>query len=164
MIKIISAVSQNGVIGDANKNTIPWQGKYPEDFKFFRQMTTGGQVIFGRKTYESIGKPLPKRRNVVITRQENMEGVDCQRSLDIFFRNENIKLYDQIQTYWICGGSGIYRDGMEYASEIYLTLIPEVVKCDNPVFFPWIDPSKFKVDDIFHIENSELRVAKYIKL
>src|SRR5260221_8765975 len=104
MNKIISAVSLNGVIGQ--NNTIPWN--YPEDFKFFRQMTTGGQVIFGRKTYESIGKPLPKRRNVVITRQTKMEGVDCYESLDSFFQQESLKLYREEPTYWFYGGENIY--------------------------------------------------------
>lgn len=161
-INIIAAVSKNGVIGC--DNDIPWKGKYPEDFKFFRQMTTGGEVIFGRKTFESIGKPLPKRNNIVITRQEKMDGVTCFPSLDSWVRSRALIEEDVATTKWICGGAGIYRDAMEYASEIYLTLIPEVVASDNLVCFPWIDPTRFTVAEAITIEGSELKVLKYIRV
>jgi len=160
MIKMIAAVSQNGVIGC--DNDIPWKTKYPEDFKFFRQMTTGGEVIFGRKTFESIGKPLPKRNNIVITRQEKMDGVTCFPSLEAWYRDRSIILEDVAITKWICGGSAVYREGMKYASEIYLTLIPEEVFGKELVFFPWISPS-FQMVELLDLENSTLKVAKYVR-
>ncbi len=162
MIKIIAAVSKNGVIGC--DNDIPWKSRYPEDFKFFRQMTTGGEVIFGRKTFESIGRPLPKRNNIVITRQEKIDGVTCFPSLASWVRSRALILEDVMTTKWICGGAGIYRDAMEYASEIYLTLIPEVVTGDNLVCFPWIDPTRFAVTETMVIEGSELKVLKYTRV
>jgi len=170
IVKIIAAVSKNGVIGDAHSNDIPWKGRYPEDFKFFRQMTSGGAVIFGRKTFESIGKPLPKRANIVITRQEKIEGAYCYDSLDTWYRRMSLVLEDAMTTKWICGGANIYREAMllegcnnmPVVSEIYLTLIPEVVKTDSPVYFPWIDPTRFEPSEIINLENSELKVMKYV--
>lgn len=158
---MIAAVSQNGAIG--RDNDIPWKTKYPEDFKFFRQMTTGDEVIFGRKTFESIGKPLPKRNNIVITRQEKIDGVTCFPSLEAWHQSRSLILEDIAVTKWICGGSEVYREGMKYASEIYLTLIPETVTGNNLTLFPWIDPSRFSVVETIDIENSELKVVKYVR-
>jgi dihydrofolate reductase len=161
MIKMIAAVSKNGVIGQ--NNDIPWRGKYPEDFKFFRQMTTGGEVIFGRKTFESIGKPLPKRNNIVITRQEKIDGVTCFQSLDSWVRSRAMILEDVTVTKWICGGARLYQEGMEHASEIYLTLIPETIKGEGLVHFPWIDLTLFRESECISIENTELKVLKYVR-
>lgn len=165
-LKLIAAVSLNGVMGDANSNSIPWQGKFAEDFKFFRKMTTDGQVIFGRKTYESIGKPLPKRTNIVITRLKDIEGVFCYPSLEHYINKYNLVLEDHITNKWICGGSNIYREAMRLPElkEMYITIIPEVVNIANPVYFPFVDPSKFKVEDFISLENSELKVAKYVRV
>lgn len=160
IIKIIAAVSKNGVIGV--NNDIPWKGRYPNDFKFFRQMTTGGEVIFGRKTFESIGKPLPKRNNVVITRQEKIDGVTCFPSLEKWFTDRSLILKNVATTKWLCGGAGIYEEGMKYASEIYLTLIPEIVEGNNLVRFPWIDLTRFKQDETIKIDGCDLKVAKYV--
>ena len=158
---MIAAVSQNGVIGC--DNDIPWKTKYPEDFKFFRQMTAGGEVIFGRKTFESIGKPLPKRNNIVITRQEKIDGVTCFPSLGAWHRSRSVILEDVAVIKWMCGGSEVYREGMKYASEIYLTLIPETVTGSSLALFPWINPSLFSVAETIAIENSDLKVVKYVR-
>jgi len=160
IIKMIAGVSSNGVIGQDGK--IPWS--YPEDLKFFRQMTTGGEVIFGRKTFESIGKPLPKRNNIVITRQDRIDGVTCFPSLKSWHNSRALILEDVMTTKWLCGGAGIYRDGMEYASEIYLTLIPEIITGEDLVFFPWIDPTIFQLAETTTIEGSELKVLKYTRV
>src|SRR5882757_7014150 len=83
MISIITAVSLNGIIGDANSNNIPWMGRYPEDMKFFRQQTAGATIICGRHTFESFGaKPLPKRRNIVVTHSDQYKdsGVEVAQS------------------------------------------------------------------------------------
>lgn len=161
-INIIAAVSRNGVIGQ--NNDIPWKSKYPEDMKFFRKMTTGGEVIFGRKTFESIGKPLPKRNNIVITRQEKIEGVTCFPSLDSWIHSRALILEDVMTVKWICGGAGLYQEGMEHANEIFLTLIPEKITGENLVYFPWIDPTKFQTAELIPIEGSELKVARYIRI
>ncbi len=167
IVKVIAAVSQNGVLGDANSNTIPWN--YPADFKFFKEMTSGDTVIFGRKTFESIGKPLPKRTNIVITRQENIQGVKCYSSLENWYRYYSLVLEDCATTKWICGGANIYREAMQLkpvnnmplVEEIYLTMIPETIKVENPIYFPWINPIDFKPVDVFNITDSNLHVVKY---
>lgn len=162
-IKMIVAVSHNGVIGQ--KNSLPFH--YKEDMKFFRSMTAESTVIMGRNTFESIGKALPKRHNIVITRNPlNAENVTIVPNLDsaINAAKENIISNNMKDDIWIIGGSYVYRDGMRYASEIYLTLIPEVVQGDNLVYFPWVNPIDFQVAEYIQLENSELKVAKYVRV
>lgn len=159
MIKIIAAVSQNGVIG--KNNDLPWgKDKYPEDMKFFRQMTANSIVIMGRRTFESMGsKPLPKRENILISRKVD-ERLHTFTSLDKAISEYNTE--DCQWDIWLIGGAGIYREGMKFAHEIYLTLIPEEVHGDGLIYFPWIDPSKFTLAGLQKLENSELFNAKYV--
>lgn len=165
ILKIIAAVSQNGILGDGDLNDIPWKGRHPADFKFFREMTAGGAVIMGRRTYESIGRPLPKRANHVITRQEKIEGVYCHPSLEAYIRRYSLVLEDQITNKWLCGGANIYREGLQLpeTKELYITLIPEQIHCANPIFFPWIDPTKFQMTELIPLEGN-LQVAKYVRV
>ena len=86
MIKIVVAVSKNWVIG--NNNTLIW--KLPNDLKRFKEITTGGSVVMGRKTYESIGRPLPNRRNIIITRDLNYHIEDCDNEIKIEKKNNII--------------------------------------------------------------------------
>lgn len=158
-IKMISAVSINGVIGKENK--IPWS--YPEDFKFFRQMTLNQEVIFGRKTFESLPNPLPKRTNTVITRQAEIPGASTFPSLEAWHRSRSLIFEDVKTTKWVCGGANIYREGMKYANDIYLTLIPETIQGDDLIYFPWINPSLFEVNDVFLLNNSPLNVVHYVR-
>lgn len=164
MIRMIAAVSANGVIG--KENTLPFH--YKEDMKFFRAKTSGSTVIMGRNTFESMGsKPLPKRLNVIVTRKE-MESTDsffASPSLGdaIKTAKEVIISKDLSDDIWLIGGSAIYRDGMQYADEIYLTLIPDTVEGEGLVHFPWIDPTKFEVKEYIWLEDSTLRVARYVK-
>lgn len=163
---MIAAVSQNGVIGQ--NNDIPWKGRYPADFKFFRQMTTGGEVIMGRRTFESMNnKPLPKRNNIVITRQEKLDGVQCFSSLKSWAQSRALILEDVATTKWIIGGANIYREAMQLEDlrEIYLTLIPEVINGENLVFFPWINPLVFQVaDDFISLPDSDLKAVLYTRI
>lgn len=139
--------------------TLPWpMDKYPEDMKWFRSQTANSTVIMGRRTWESIAsKPLPKRRNIVITKFK-IDGIETYTSL-----NESIEYCKGDKNIWLIGGGNIYREGMKYATEIYLTLIPEIVNGNDLVYFPWIDPSKFKIEEFISIENSELKVARYVR-
>jgi dihydrofolate reductase len=176
MIRMIAAVSRNGVIGRDNK--LPFD--YPEDLKFFRKMTAGSTVIMGRKTFDSIGRPLPKRRNIVITRNDKpIEGVELATSLRdaIDIADEPIPLAGLVDdktglpilpidnnNIWLIGGASVYSEGLIHAREIYLTLIPEIIEGENLVRFPWISPLEFKVSDFISLENSELKVAKYVRV
>lgn len=138
MIKIIVATSRNRVIG--NDNTLIWH--LPADLKNFKRLTTGSVVIMGRKTYESIGKPLPYRRNIIITRDENYKVDNCEivnsleEALLICFEN-----------CFIIGGGEIYKQVLPIADEIYLTLIDEVFEGDT--YFPEIG------DDWFESERQD---------
>jgi dihydrofolate reductase len=137
MIKIIAAVSENMVIGKDNK--IPWH--YPEDLKHFKEMTLDSVVIMGKKTFESIGKPLPRRKNIVITSNPINE-IECYSSLE-----DALNFY-QFNQIWLIGGRSIYEQGMEYANEIHLTRIPIYIEGDDVIKFPNINESFSKKETI----------------
>ena len=108
MVSIIVAKSKNGVIGVDNK--LPWN--LPEDLKRFKELTTNNVVIMGRKTFESLGKPLPKRTTIIITRNLNykVEGCIVVNSLE----NAIIEAREDDNPY-ILGGGEIYRQALDYA-------------------------------------------------
>jgi dihydrofolate reductase len=126
--KAIAAMSLNRVIGSHNK--IPWH--LPEDFKWFKQMTTGHVIVMGRKTYESIGKPLPNRTTVVISRrQAGIPGVEIIPDLDRLDPQGPLLRGREV---FVCGGAEIYRQMLPRCSDLYLTLVKRVVEGDT--FFP----------------------------
>ncbi|MBR5133755.1 MAG: dihydrofolate reductase [Alistipes sp.] len=130
MVSIIVAVAQNGTIGD--KNSLLWHIK--EDMRFFRTTTSGHAVIMGRKTFESLGsKPLPKRQNIVITRQDvEFEGALTAHSLE-----EAIAMAEGDEEVFIIGGAQIYAQALECADRLYLTLVERDYEGDTS--FPEID-------------------------
>ena len=132
MISIIVAVAKNGVIGD--KNSLLWHLR--EDMIHFRTTTSGHPVVMGRKTYDSIGRPLPKRTNVVITRDTNLAIEDCTvvHSLD-----EAVAMFDKSEEVFIIGGAQIYKQALPLADRIYLTVIDKEYEGDTS--FPEIDYS-----------------------
>ena len=113
---IIAAVAQNGVIGD--KNSLLWH--IPEDMRFFRRISSGHPVIMGRKTFESIGRPLPDRTNVVVTRQADarFEGCRCASSLE-----EAFAMFDDSEEVFVIGGAQIYAAALPEADRLYLTVV-----------------------------------------
>lgn len=135
MISIIVAVAKNGVIGD--KNALLWHLR--EDMIHFRTTTSGHPVVMGRKTFDSIGRPLPKRTNVVITRDTNLtiEGCTVVHSLE-----EAVALFDPSEEVFIIGGAQIYRQAMPLADRIYLTVIDKPYEGDTS--FPKIDYSVWR--------------------
>lgn len=135
MINIIVAVAKNGVIGD--KNSLLWHIR--EDMVHFRTLTSGHPVIMGRKTYDSIGRPLPKRTNVVITRDTELqiEGCTMAHSLE-----EAIALFDPEEEIFIIGGAQIYTQALPLAHRIYLTVVEREYQGDTS--FPAIDYSIWK--------------------
>jgi dihydrofolate reductase len=155
-MKIISAVSQNNVIGKDNK--LPWN--YPEDLKHFKETTLNSTIIMGRKTFESIGKPLPKRNNVVISKSNiYISGVTIFSSLDTAINTLN-KSYP---TFCI-GGASIYEEALKLncVEEIILTMIPEIIEGENLVKFPYIDPLKFSIKEKKKISNLDLFIYEKI--
>ncbi len=131
MITIIVAVAANGIIGD--KNALLWHIR--EDMVRFRTITSGHPVIMGRKTYESIGRPLPKRTNVVITRSDlQIEGCRVVHSLD-----EAFEMFEPSEEVFVIGGAQIYEQALSKADRILLTIVHRPYEGDTS--FPTIDPS-----------------------
>ena len=134
-VSIIVAMDKNNLIGASNQ--IPWH--IPGELKRFREITMGKPIIMGRKTHESIGKPLDGRENIVLTKNEeiNLEGVKCYSNLnDIFssFRNE--------KEVFVIGGSQIYEITLPIANRLYITMIDREYLGDT--WFPKVDYSKWK--------------------
>ena len=121
-------MSLNRVIGAGNK--IPWH--LPEDFKWFKKMTTGQVIVMGRKTFESIGKPLPNRTTIVLSRSQfSHPGVQTVSELT------RIDLANESRAVFICGGARIYAQALPLCSDLYLTLVKRVVEGD--AFFPMFE-------------------------
>jgi dihydrofolate reductase len=162
MIGLIAAVSHNGIIGVENK--IPWN--YSEDMKHFRETTKNSTIIMGRKTFESIGKPLPKRRNIVISSKKiEVGGVETFSSISSVVVEQNPMLPDYRSDVWFIGGASIYEEGMQYADEIHLTLTPDMITAPNAVRFPWINPQHFAVRELRPLaEGSKLMLAIYSRI
>lgn len=131
MIAIIAAVAKNNVIG--KKNDLPWY--LPEDLKRFKELTTGHTVIMGRRTYESIitrlGKPLPNRKNIVITRNSNYQAPEGVVVVQSF--NEALAAAGDDDAF-IIGGEQIFKDAICKADTMYLTEIHR--DYDGDVYFP----------------------------
>src|SRR5689334_9243661 len=121
-------MSLNRVIGAGNK--IPWH--LPEDFKWFKKMTTGHVIVMGRKTYESIGRPLPNRTTIVLSRSPlKIPGVTVVADLKDLGSLEAASAEREI---FICGGAQVYEQALPLCSDLYLTLVKRNV--DGDTFFP----------------------------
>lgn len=133
MISIIVAVAKNGVIGD--NNSLLWH--ISEDLRFFKRTTSGHPVIMGRKTFESLGRPLPNRINVVISRTATeIEGCKVAHSLQ-----EAVDMFPQDEEIFIIGGAQIYALAMDIADKIYITRVDHEYQGDTS--FPEWDESKW---------------------
>lgn len=116
VISLVAAAADNNVIG--KNNTLPW--RMPADMKFFMNLTMGHTVVMGRKTYESMGRPLPKRKNVVITRNKDFKAEGC---IVVSSLQEMKELCKEDGEVFIIGGAEIYKLSMKLADKIYLTRI-----------------------------------------
>ena len=132
-IKLICAISKNNVIG--NENKLPWN--LSEDLKRFKKLTSHNLIVMGRKTFDSIGRPLPNRKNIVLSNNSNLEidGVEVFNSPD-----EVISLYKEIpekKDMYIIGGTFVYKLFLEYCDYLYITYVDKNFEGD--AFFPKID-------------------------
>ncbi len=128
MISIIAAVAENGVIGD--KNQLLWH--IAEDLKRFKSITSGHPVVMGRKTYESLGRPLPNRTNIVVTRQDiEIEGCRVVHSLE-----EAITPFPADEEVFIIGGAELYAQTLKLADRLYLTKVHHAY-CGDTCFPGW---------------------------
>lgn len=130
MISLIVAHDKNRVIG--YKNKMPWH--LPEELKYFKKMTMGKPIIMGRKTFESIGRPLPGRRNIVITRNPDYkeEGIEVVSSLD-----DGLELVKDAEEVMIIGGEQIFKLAFPLVDRLYITFIN--YEFDGDTFFPYYD-------------------------
>jgi len=136
IISFVVAMGRNRVIG--KNNSLPWN--MPADMKRFRELTTGKPVIMGRKTFQSIGRPLPKRKNIVLTREKDYVAEGCIVVHSIDSALEAAETSDEAM---VIGGSQVFREFFPIARRIYLTIIEH--DFDGDVSFPEYDHSEWKV-------------------
>ena len=127
MISLIVAHDKNRVIG--LNNELPWH--LPGDLKYFKEMTMHKPIIMGRKTFESIGKPLPGRRNIVVTRNPGYRANDIETATSL---EEAIRIAGDVEEIMIIGGEQIFKESMAIADRLYITEIDHEFQGDT--YFP----------------------------
>ena len=151
---VIAAMARNRIIG--KDNTLPWH--IPEELQLFKQTTMGCPMVMGRKTFESFPAPLPGRRHIVLSRNKKYKpaGAEVAESLDAAF-----KMCDQAEKIFIIGGAEVFRQALEQATTILLTLLQREV--DGNVSFPELPENQFReVSRVDHTGGSEpFTVATY---
>ncbi|WMT89911.1 dihydrofolate reductase [Pelagibacterium sp. H642] len=158
-IAMIAAVGRNGAIGSDGK--LPW--RLPSDFAYYKRTTMGKPLIVGRKTFESIGKPLPGRSNIIVTRQKDYapEGAEVFADLDAAIaRGQEIAERDGVDEVFINGGAQIYRAAMDRADRLYITHVDAEPEGDT--FFPEIDPTVWEGRDVPEVVPGEKDSAKFV--
>jgi dihydrofolate reductase len=144
-------MSLNRVIGAGN--AIPWH--LPEDFKWFKKMTSGQVIVMGRKTFQSIGRPLPNRTTIVLTRSaEPIAGVLTASDLDRISLEAPSVAGREI---YICGGAEIYAQALPRCSDLYLTLVQRTV--DGDTFFPPFEDQFELVETL--LDSPEFKILHY---
>ena len=145
----IAAMAENRVIGRGNK--LPWH--VPEDFRWFKSQTVGKTLLMGRKTFESLGRPLPKRRTIVLSRSGYAaDGVTVVASLD-----QLPSLLTEPEL-WICGGAEIYRMTMDRWDELFLSVIEG--EHEGDAFFPEFEDRMIGGETV--LEGTGFRVRHYL--
>jgi len=147
MITLIAAAAENNALGKDNQ--LVWH--LPDDFKRFKQITSGHYIVMGRKTFESFPKPLPNRTHIIITRQKNYHYEGCitansiEKAIEICPKNEEI---------FIIGGAEIYNQSMAFADKIELTRVHANFEAD--AYFPEINPAEWKLTlEEFHSKDDK---------
>lgn len=128
-LAVIVAAAENGVIG--RNNALPWH--LPEDLRYFKRVTMGKPIVMGRKTFESIGRPLPGRTNIVITRNRAYQaaGIKVVSSLDAALSlAADIALIDGVEELVVIGGAEIYRTAIPRADRLYITEVHAEIEGD----------------------------------
>jgi len=140
-LAIMVAMAANGVIG--RDNGLPWH--LPEDLRYFKRTTLGKPVIMGRKTFESIGRPLPGRPNIVISRRSDwsVEGVTVVGSLEVALRHaQALAAASGAQELMVIGGAQVYAAALALANRLYVTEVHSVVAGDT--WFPPMNPLEWR--------------------
>jgi len=154
---IISAKSKNGVIG--RQGELPWHSK--DEFLHFKTTTFGFPIIMGRKTFQSLGKPLKGRLHLVITRQKNFSlsfrEVLILNDLETAFAYCEKNNFEKV---YVIGGGEIYKQAINYADELIISIMN--IEVEGDVFFPAIDPSLWK--EISREKRNEFDIVVYSKI
>lgn len=143
IVSLIAAMDRNRGIGTGNQ--LPW--RLPADLRRFRELTMGHHIIVGRKTYESIGRPLPGRQMIIVTREKGYEAQDwfithsVQEAINLARDRGESEVF-------VCGGAEIYRQSLDFADRMYLTLVDAEVAADT--FFPEFDRDRWIEQESFH--------------
>lgn len=138
MISFIVAMDENRVIG--KNNQLPWH--LPEDLKYFKRVTMGHPIVMGRKTFDSIGRPLPGRENIIITRNNEFKNESCT----VFHSMEQLLQYCQDHSneeYFVIGGAEVFKQLISFVDRLYITFINEQFEGDT--FFPTIDMNEWEL-------------------
>ena len=143
IISLIVAMAKNRVIG--KDNDMPW-GRLPVDLKHFKTVTEGHSVIMGRNTYESIGKPLPNRRNIILTSKKQIQGCEVASSVE-----EALEMTKNENEVFIIGGGTVYEKTIDIIDKLYLTYID--LEIDGDTLFP-----EFNTDEFYEIDHSSSEI------
>ncbi len=147
MITLIAAAAENNSLGKDNQ--LIWH--LPDDFKRFKQITSGHYIIMGRKTFESFPRPLPNRTHIIITRQKDYTVEDC---IVVNSIEEAIAISSKEEDVFIIGGAEIYNQSIVFADKIELTRVHSNFEAD--AYFPEIDKTKWKIDfEEFHPKDEK---------
>ena len=161
-IAIIVAMAMNGCIG--RHGQIPW--RIPEDLRFFKKTTLGHPIIMGRKTFDSIGKPLPGRHNIVITRSPKESTPDLTYVTTMTAAMiEAEKYLSADATAFVIGGGEIYKDFLPFAETVYITHVPDIIT-DGDVFFPTFNAEGWDCETVQCLDDPNhgvIRISKYTK-
>ena len=156
-IIFVAAVAKNGVIG--KRNSLPWY--LPEDLKRFKQITTGKNVLMGKNTFDSIinrlGKPLPDRKNIVVTTKHDQE---FPENVTVLHHLEPILNHPQIDELYVIGGGQMYKQLIDSADKLHLTHVHDDI--DGDVLFPEINWDEWK--KTFEETHDKFTFADYVRI
>ena len=147
LISLIVAMASNRVIG--HQGDIPW--KIPGEQRMFKEITLGHVVVMGRKTYESLGRPLPGRTNIVVTRQTDYQAPGCIIAQDLDGAIKSIPTDESVA--FIIGGGQLYHEALSMTGRVYLTVIPREIPGDT--YFPKIPEDDFEITKSEFIDGME---------
>ena len=153
MINIVVAKASNNVIGA--KNDLIWH--LPNDLKHFKSLTSGHPIIMGRKTFESVGRPLPNRTNIVVTRDQNWNAEDIEIASSLQKAIEAAKKIDD--DIYILGGGNIYKQAIEFTDVLYITEVHH--EFDGDTYFPEIDSDEWEEVEREDFKKDEKHLYAY---
>lgn len=158
-LSLIAAMDNNRLIGSHNK--LPWH--LPADLAYFKRTTLGKPIIMGRRTFESIGKALPGRRNIIVTRDASFAARDCEVTNSI---DDALRLCENVDEVMLIGGASLYRQSLDRATRLYITLIDHGFTGDT--WFPEIDSKQWEIEnredfDADHNNPYSYSFIKYVR-